>query len=90
VRELLDWLSLRGILRGHATELHDLVHPLLGRVIARLAGLSTTLCVPNGRLAFRVEVPLEMREELEDLVKERIWHPGWSGKGRGPRARVML
>ncbi len=80
LRDLLDWMSLRGILRGREGDLGDRVHPLAGGVIGRLEGLSGYLCVPDGCLAYRVEVEAEAREELEDIVKERIWHPAWAGR----------
>ena len=82
LRDLLDWMSLRGILRGRAGDLGGHVHPLTGRVVALLAGLSQYVCVPDGRLAYRVEVGVEEREMLEDFVKERIWHPVCMGRGR--------
>jgi hypothetical protein len=75
LRDLLDWLSLRGILRGRSEGPRGRVHPLTGRVVAVLPGLSQYLCVPDGRPVYRVEVPRESREELEDFVKDRIWHP---------------
>jgi len=87
VRDLLDWMSLRGILRGRAGDLGGRVHPLTGRVVARLAGLSRYVCAPDGCLAYRVEAGQEECEELEDFVKERIWHPAWAGRGR-PRERA--
>ena len=91
LRDLLDWMSLRGILRGRAVELGGRVHPLTGRVVARLAGLSQYVCVPDGRLAYRVEVGQEEREALEDFVKERIWHPAWAGRGRvRERSKVLV
>ena len=80
LRDLLDWLSIRGILRGRATGPSGLVHPLTGRVVALLPALSQYLCVPGGRLDYRVEVPRESREELEDFVKDRIWHPHGAGR----------
>ena len=82
LRDLLDWFSLRGILRGRTADLGDRVHPLTGRVLAQLAVLSRYLCAPDNCLAFRVEVDPEVREQLEDFVKERIWHPAWAGRGR--------
>jgi hypothetical protein len=75
LRDLLDWLSLRGILRGRASGPNGVVHPLTGRIIAAMPALSQYLCVPDDKLAYRVEVPLPSREELEDFVKDRIWHP---------------
>jgi hypothetical protein len=80
LRDVIDWLSLRGILRGRSAVLTGRVHPLTGRILARLPGLSQYLCVPNHRLAFRLEVPLPSREELEDFVMHRIWHRPWSNK----------
>jgi hypothetical protein len=85
LRDLLDWLSLRGIVRGRTAGPSGRVHPLTGRVVALLPGLSQYLCVPGGRLEYRVEVPLESREELEDFVRDRIWHP--HGVGRRTIAR---
>jgi hypothetical protein len=91
LRDLLDWMSLRGILRGREADLGGRVHPLTGRVVARLAGLSQYVCVPDGRLAYRVEVGHEEREALEDFVKERIWHPAWAGRGRvRERAKILV
>ena len=90
LRDLLDWMSLRGILRGNAAHLSNRVHPLTGRVVARLAGLSQCLCAPDGCLEYRVEVGLEEQEQLEDFVKERIWHPAWAGRTRfRERAKSM-
>jgi hypothetical protein len=85
LRDLLDWLSLRGIVRGRAAGPSGLVHPLTGRIIAAMPGLSQYLCVPGGRLEYRVEVPLESREELEDFVKQRIWHPHGLSRRTLPR-----
>jgi hypothetical protein len=90
LRDIVDWLSLRGILRGHSAALNDRVHPLTGRVIARLPGLSQYLCVPNGHLEYRVEVPRGAREELEDFVMHRIWHRPWTGKRKARPAPVEL
>jgi hypothetical protein len=80
LRDILDWLSLRGIVRGRAVDLHDLVHPLAGKVLGRLESLSQYLCAPDGCLAFRVEVDAQARETLEDFVKEHIWHPAWAAR----------
>jgi hypothetical protein len=88
LRDLLDWLSLRGILRGRAAGPNSRVHPLTGRIVASLPGLAQYLCVPDGRLAYRVEVPLESREELEDFVKDRIWHPYATGRRAITRAAL--
>jgi hypothetical protein len=80
LRDLLDWLSLRGILRGRTTGPNGCVHPLTGRIVAQMPGLSQYLCAPGGRLDYRVEVPRVSREELEDYVKDRIWHPHCAGR----------
>jgi hypothetical protein len=85
LRDILDWLSLRGILRGRTASLSGRVHPLAGRIVASLPALSQYLCVPDGVLEFRVEVPLESREEIEDFVKERIWHRRATCRRNGSR-----
>jgi hypothetical protein len=90
LRELVDWLSLRGILRGHSSMLAGRVHPLTGRIVARLPGLSQYLCVPNHCLEYRIELPLAAREELEDFVMHRIWHRPWTGKRKAHTAPVEL
>jgi hypothetical protein len=88
LRDVIDWLSLRGILRGRSALPTSYVHPLTGRILARLPGLSQYLCVPNHHLAFRLEVPLPTREELEDFVMHRIWHRPWSNKRKTPATPV--
>ena len=90
LRDLLDWMSLRGILRGRATHLSGRVHPMAGRVLARLAGLSQYLCAPDGCLEYRVEAGLEEQEQLEDFVKERIWHPAWAGRAKAREREKSL
>ena len=77
LRDLLDWLSLRCILRGRTAALGSHVHPLTGRVLARLEHLSRCLCVPENALTYRVEVAADDQARIEDFVKDRIWHPQW-------------
>jgi hypothetical protein len=74
LRDMLDWLSLRSILRGRTTEISGRAHPLAGRIIARLPELSKYVCSPDGSLEYRLEVPLQTRLFMEDLVKVAIWH----------------
>lgn len=73
--DLLDWLSLRAILR-------DRIHQVRGTANARVEHL--LLCLPetfhyihvqDGCLAYRASVPLEQQHVLEDFVKGHIWHP---------------
>jgi hypothetical protein len=89
-RDLVDWLSLRGILRGRTEGLSGRVHPLTGRVVAKLEGLSQYLCVPGGTLEYRVEVPVGAREELEDYVMGRVWHRRSGGRRAAGREGVEL
>ena len=86
LRDLLDWLPCGGVMRGSSGGPRGHVHPLAGRIVAALPGLSQYLCVPDGRVEYRVEVPVESREEIEDFVKERIWRPalGWQGQVAQP------
>lgn len=79
LRDLLDWLSLRAILRGRTASLGGRVHPLVGRLLPRLA-LGEYLCAPDDCLQYRVEVSGAVRASLEDWVKGRIW-----GHGSHPR-----
>jgi hypothetical protein len=73
--DLLDWLSLRAILR-------DRVHRVRGRASPRVEGLLQCLpetfhhvCVQEGCLAYRAAITPEQQHALEDFVKECIWHP---------------
>lgn len=73
--DLLDWLSLRAILR-------DRTHQVSGKADARVEQLLECLpetfhylCVHEGCLGYRASVTLEQQHTLEDFVKDRIWRP---------------
>jgi len=73
--DLLDWFSLRAILRERPQKVSGKTNPRVAYLVKHLPETFHYLCVHEGCLAYRGTVGEEQQRQLEDLVKERIWHP---------------
>ena len=73
--DLLDWLSLRAILRDRMHQVRGIANPRVERLLQCLPETFHYVCVHEGCLAYRAAIALEQQQALEDLVKDRIWHP---------------
>jgi hypothetical protein len=73
--DLLDWLSLRAILRGRIHQVNGRANARLERLLTRLPETFHYIHVQEGCLVYRTTVTEEQQNTLEDFVKDRIWHP---------------
>jgi hypothetical protein len=73
--DLLDWFSLRAILRERPQKVSGKTNPRVAYLVKHLPETFHCLCVHEGCLAYRNTVGEEQQHLLEDFVKERIWHP---------------
>jgi len=86
-RDILDWLSLRSILRDRNSAPRGLAHPMTGRVLAALPALRGYICMTGETLAYRIEVEAAMQRQMEDYAKDLIWHPMQPAARTGRRKR---
>jgi hypothetical protein len=73
--DLLDWMSLRAILRERIHQVSGKTNPRVAYLVKHLPETFHYVCVNEGCLAYRSTVTLETQQQLEDYVKDRIWHP---------------
>jgi hypothetical protein len=73
--ELLDWLSLRAILRDRIHQVRGMANSRLERLLQCLPETFHYIHVNEGCLAYRAAITVEQQHALEDFVKDRIWHP---------------
>jgi hypothetical protein len=73
--DLLDWLSLRAILRDRVHQVRGTANLRVERLVQCLPESFHYVCVHEGCLAYRAAITLEEQHALEDFIKERIWHP---------------
>jgi hypothetical protein len=76
--DLLDWLSLRAILRDRVHQVRGTANPRVERLLQCLPETFHYVCVHEGCLAYRAAIAPEQQHALEDFVKQRIWHPNVS------------
>jgi hypothetical protein len=73
--DLLDWLSLRAILRDRIHQVRGTTNPRVERLLQCLPETFHFLCVHEGSLAYRAAISTDQQHALEDFVRDRIWHP---------------